>query len=211
MLLSDIYGPLLFFWIHQVDSFFLFCGFYGNNTTTQLGLIQPCRSQSLSNSWTQHVSHRKKTCTCQFGWNTNQIVVWSFIHQWIICHSHQRKSSLEQINHMQLFGFLGVFFLFQLCTFFAWYKSAPLQSFFRVYWSRSTFKCVTGRKAHYSPNVFTVTLATGSNSPSCHHFPFGSRISVSVSHKANRIIEPAFGVISCKLVFTRFFQNRAIL
>lgn len=103
------------------------------------------------------------------------------------------------------------FFFFQLCTFFAWYKSALLQSFFRVYWSRSTFKCVTGRKAHYSPNVFTVTLATGSNSPSCHHFPFGSRSSVSVSHKANQIIEPAFGVISCKLVFTRFFQNRAIL
>lgn len=59
MLLSDIYSPL-FFWIHQVNYFFLFCGFYGNNTTTQLGLIQPCRSQSLSNSWTQHVSHRKK-------------------------------------------------------------------------------------------------------------------------------------------------------
>lgn len=115
MLLSDIYSPLLF-WIHQVNSFFLFCGFYGNNTTTQLGLIQPCRSQSLSNSWTQHVSHRKKTCTCQFGWNTNQIVVWSFIHQWIICHSHQRKSSLEQINHMQLFGFL---FFFSSCAHFS--------------------------------------------------------------------------------------------
>lgn len=208
MLLSDIYSPL-FFWIHQVNSFFLFCGFYGNNTTTQLGLIQPCRSQSLSNSWTQHVSHRKKRAPANLDETPIKLLFDPlFISELSATLTKERAAWNKSITCSSLVFW---FFFFQLCTFFAWYKSALLQSFFRVYWSRSTFKCVTGRKAQYSPNVFTVTLATGSNSPSCHHFPFGSRSSVSVSHKANQIIEPAFGVISCKLVFTRFFQNRAIL
>lgn len=102
MLLSDIYSPL-FFWIHQVNYFFLFCGFYGNNTTTQLGLIQPCRSQSLSNSWTQHVSHRKKQSNCclilyssvnylplspkkeQPGTNQSHAALWFFVFLFSSC------------------------------------------------------------------------------------------------------------------------------